>query len=45
MSNEESYFFEPVKVETQPYDLPIFQAPIFKKPKSNKSEYFKYRKE
>jgi len=45
MNNEESYFYEPVKMESQPFELPNFQAPIFKKQKNNKSEYFKYKKE
>ena len=32
-------------MESQPFELPNFQAPIFKKQKNNKSEYFKYKKE
>ena len=32
-------------MESQPFELPNFQAPIFNKQKNNKSEYFKYKKE
>ena len=45
MSNEESYYYEPVRVETYPTELPVFEVPIFKKPKNNKTESTKYRRD
>lgn len=45
MSNVDSYYFESIRKEEAPTQLPSFETPLFRKTRNNRTENAKYRKD